>query len=510
MDIAELRALVEAGETSTVEFKLSPPRYAELAERICAFANASGGIIIFGVQDVTWKVVGLKDISRARDIMLQAARHCKPTVEFEPTDPEVFNLDGKLLMVAQIPANSGILHQAGGVYWMRRGTHSVPLELDEIEQFLYRRGSLVWETRPVERARLSDLDMVLVENYLTNRSKRVAITTLNVEGRSNLEELLINLECAARIKNQQGQEVICPTNAGLMLFGKHPQNFLIQAEAICTLYPDELGLRRYADRRILHGTIPQQVDQAETFFRQFIPVAGRVDGFHMRDEPDYPIEALREAVVNALVHRDYSLKGEAVRIFYYADRIEIHSPGLLLPDISLEALKEGRVRSRPRNPVIASVLRDFPGGYMERLGTGIRFMIAQMLEYGLPAPDFREMNEFIVTFQKAKTTARSVPTSGGQSPISERKPDVDEPLPIPAIPEKPLSAPQNLDILNRKRRQELGFIYIREHGAITNLQYRALTGASANTALRDLEELVEQGSLRRIGKRRASRYELPQ
>lgn len=163
-------------------------------------------------------------------------------------------------------------------------------------------------------------------------------------------------------------------------------------------------MRRYADRRILHGTIPQQIDQAEAFFKQFIPMSGRGEGFHMRDEPDYPIEALREAVVNALVHQNYSFKGEAIRIFYYSDRIEIHSLGLLLPDISLAALKEGQVRSRPRNPVIASVLRDFPGGYMERLGTGIKFMIAQMLELGCPAPDFKELGEFIVTFQKAKTS----------------------------------------------------------------------------------------------------------
>src|SRR5690242_11928742 len=110
--------------------------------------------------------------------------------------------------------------------------------------------------------------------------------------------------------------LLCPTNAGLLLFGKHPQNFLIQAEAICTLYPDELGMRRYANRRILHGTIPQQIDQAEAFFNQFIPLCGRGERFHMRHEPDYPIEALREAVVNALVHRDYSFKAEAIRIFY--------------------------------------------------------------------------------------------------------------------------------------------------------------------------------------------------
>ena len=83
------------------------------------------------------------------------------------------------------------------------------------------------------------------------------------------------------------------------------------------LYKDKIGKQRFADRRILHGTITQQIDQAEAFFKQYIPVAGRIEGFHRIDEPDYPLEALREAVVNAVVHRDYSLQGEAVRIFYY-------------------------------------------------------------------------------------------------------------------------------------------------------------------------------------------------
>ena len=73
---------------------------------------------------------------------------------------------------------------------------------------------------------------------------------------------------------------------------------------------------------------------------------------------------------NAVVHRDYSLTGEAVRLFYYLDRVEIHSPGLLLPGLRLEDLRAGRVPSRPRNPILVSLLRDVPGGYMERLGSG--------------------------------------------------------------------------------------------------------------------------------------------
>src|SRR5207249_8800551 len=118
------------------------------------------------------------------------------------------------------------------------------------------------------------------------------------------------------------------------------------------------------------------------------------------DEPEYPIDALREGIVNAIVHRDYSLEGQAVRIFYYPDRIEIHNPGLLLPGTTLEDLRQGKAVSNPRNLIIATVLRDFPGHYMERFGTGIRFMITQMHDFGLLDPEFQELGEFVVTFRR--------------------------------------------------------------------------------------------------------------
>ena len=259
---------------------------------------------------------------------------------------------------------------------------------------------LAWETQPVARATIADLDMALVEAYLEQRPSRSKIA-----GRlANLEEILLNIGCATVAKDDAQQPVIRPTNAGLLLFGYDPQQFLIQAEVVCVLYKDKIGKQRYADRRVLQGTITQQIDQAEAFFKQYVPVAAYMDGFHRIDEPDYPLEALREAVVNAVVHRDYSLQGEAVRIFYYQDRIEVHNPGLLMAGIQLEELKAGKVRSKPRNPIIATVLRDFPGGYMERVGSGISFMIDQMRQLGRPDPQFHEQGEFVVIFSRSSTS----------------------------------------------------------------------------------------------------------
>lgn len=148
--------------------------------------------------------------------------------------------------------------------------------------------------------------------------------------------------------------------------------------------------------------------------RQYIRVGATIRGFYREDEPEYPYEALREAVVNAVVHRDYSRSGETVRVFMYADRVEIRSPGALLPGVSLDDLVALLVTSVPRNPVLAGLLRDMPG-YMERIGSGIRFMLREMEALGLPLPEFSEHFDFVVTFRNG---GKAVEPQG----LSERQP----------------------------------------------------------------------------------------
>ncbi len=496
MDTKALEALIQGGESQTVEFKAAPPRYSELAERMCGLANSLGGFIIIGVADQSWEIVGVTRPHEAIDVILYSARMCKPPLRLDPALPQAVVIHDKIVVVAVIPPNDGTLYQAGGVFWIRRGTRTIPLELTEIEQWLYHRGTLAWETRVVQTATLADLDMELVAAYLAQRSDRS-----QPSGRlANQEEVLIKMGCA-KSTVENGQAVTRPTNAGLLLFGAHPQDFLLQAEVVCILFPDTLGLRRFADRRIIHGTIAEQIDRAAAFFAQHIPVAARMAGFHRVDEPDYPLEALREAVVNAVIHRDYSLAGEAVRIFYYRDRIEIRNPGLLMPGLTLAEVQEGRARSKPRNPLIASILRDFPGGYVERVGTGISFMIEQMRQLGKPAPLFREQGEFIVTFLK-----KALPTDEKNASREEIVAVARHTEPT----EKEIARAEFQDTVEaesgRQERQALALRYVQEHGSITNKEYRLITGVSENSALRDLEKLVEQGMLRAVGKKRARKY----
>lgn len=485
MDEETLKALISNGESQTLEFKVAPPRLAELAQRLCGFANSAlGGTLIIGIEDKTLQIIGVKSVADTTDAILQAARHCKPIVPLIPSHPQILDLNGKKLVIAHIPPNSGELYQATNTFWIRRGTNTIGMEKREILEFVYRQGMASWETQPASLATLEDLDLERVRLFVDQRPERSRRS-----GRlDDLTQILLTLRCAIR---NETEGLVRPTNAGLLLFGYAPQNFFTQSEIIITAYQDNLGVRRYSDRKILGGTLTEQIDEAERYLRLTIPVAARMDGFHRIDEPELPLEALREAIVNAVVHRDYSIEGTAVRLFLYPGRVEVHSPGLLLPDISLENLRQGQVTSKPRNPVIASVLRDLPGGYMERMGSGIRYMIEQMQAFGLPQPEFREQSEFIVTFWRpnpAEAAAAKSPSQLITTPTHE------------TLPTNPPGE------LTQSVRLELGLQYVHQHGAITNKQYRELTGVAETTAMRDLETLVERGALRAIGKRRGRHY----
>jgi len=223
-----------------------------------------------------------------------------------------------------------------------------------------------------------------------------------------------------------------------LFFGRDPQSHILQSEVVCVLFRDAVGASRYADRKIITGTLQELIDETEAFLNRYIAVGARIEGWKRIDIPEHSIEALREAVINAVAHRDYSKREESVRVFYYADRVEVHSPGLLLPGITIEQMERGMVQSKLRNPVLANLLRDVPG-YMERIGSGIRFMLDETKQMGLPSPEFRELSEFVVTFRAApalSTPALSAPqpqqqplfteTLWGEDELSQRDTSLQE------------------------------------------------------------------------------------
>jgi predicted HTH transcriptional regulator len=124
-----LRRLIQDGEASTVELKVAAPRPVDMAERLCGMANAQGGVVIIGIEDSEQKIVGVPDERMAMtiDTILRAARqNIKLVLVLDPPEPEVYVINGKQVVVATVPPNRGAVYQSGGVFWVRRGTHTFP------------------------------------------------------------------------------------------------------------------------------------------------------------------------------------------------------------------------------------------------------------------------------------------------------------------------------------------------------------------------------------------------
>ncbi len=191
----ELRRLIQGGETNTVELKAAAPRPVEMAERLCGMANAQGGVIIIGVEDAKYKIIGVPDdrLAMTIDTVLRAARqNVKPALVLEPPEPETCEVDGKRLVVAAVPPSRGPVYQSGGVFWVRRGTHTVPLDASELLELMGDRGLLEWERHAARGSTMEDIDMGKVEAHLARRSMRD-----RQPGRfEDLERTLIGMGCA--------------------------------------------------------------------------------------------------------------------------------------------------------------------------------------------------------------------------------------------------------------------------------------------------------------------------
>jgi ATP-dependent DNA helicase RecG len=320
--------------------------------------NRAGGIIIFGIEDATRAIVGIRNPSWTHDVVLRAARMIKPAVPLGETSVQIWTLDGCTFVTVEIPPNSGRLYQYDGACYVRRGTNTVPLSVEEIGAYLNAYGASRWELTLTRNATIEDIDTEAVERYLGYRAEK----SQRRRRHSNLSQLLLGLDAAAR-DTQTGEER--PTNAGMLMFGYDPQLYLPQSEVVCIKYADPLGVRRYIDRKNYHGTLSELIDQASGFLRQYIRVGATIRGFYREDEPEYPYGAIREAVVNAVVHRDYSRSGETVRVFMFPDRVEVRSLGGLLPGITLDDLVAMRITSNPRNQVLAGFLRDILATWSE-------------------------------------------------------------------------------------------------------------------------------------------------
>jgi ATP-dependent DNA helicase RecG len=456
--------LLQQREEETLDFKQELPGSSDLAMLVSAFYNTRGGTIIIGVDDQR-RPVG---VDRPQSVEAGIVNIIRDRLDLDvlPTI-KIVAYQGREFVVVTCPRGTRRPYFVRGEVrpYIRVGSTNRQATAEEIRRLYLEGGEVRYETLPKTGAALSDLSSNLIGRYTRRREALTDMPLL-----LSHEELLRNLGCAVEADGK-----LVPTHAGVLLFAEEPQRWLPQSEVTCVRFKGT-DVITYLDRQDLRGPLPEMVLEAERFVYRNTRTGHRVVGFEGIDYPEYPREAVREALVNAVIHRDYSLLGQGIRVFVFDDRIEVHSPGTLLPEITLEEIRQLKSRSVLRNRTIVEVFRDL-GGFIEKLGTGIRRMTAAMEQHGLPRPQFEELSgEFVVTL-----------IGPGEKFMQE-------------------APPAWMQGLNE--RQIKAMEHVARRGRVTNKEYRELFAVSDTTALNDLTDLVTRGLLVTIGSRRGRFYKL--
>jgi len=426
--------LIKTGESDTIEFK---EKFDDRTiESAVAFANTRGGIIFIGVSDKN----NIKGVTIGKETLNQWTNQIS-----QSTDPRIIpeleeiKVDGKTVIAVKIKENPIKPISTKGKCLKRVDSSNRAMSAQEVAQMHLHSTGMSWDKYPAKDAKLSDIDIEKVKRYIKKAKET---------GRKKIgdnEEPMQVLEKMSLIT--QGQ----PTWAAILLFSKETNKFISQAAIHCGRFKERTIV---IDDRMVVGTVFEQIDEAMDFIRKNINVEFVMTGKPERDQIwDYPLEALREALINAVCHRDYTIFSN-IEVRIYDDKLIIRSPGFLPYGITLEELYRPH-SSTLRNKGLAEVLYDTE--LIERWGSGIEKIQQHCLEAGLPEPTFEESQGFQVVFRK----------------------DVYN--------------EEYLHSLNLNERQIKAVMYVKEKGQITNKEYQEICNTSARTSSRDLADLVSKG-----------------
>jgi len=445
---AELKMLLAAGAKEDLEILPARATTVErIARTLAALANTRGGTLLIPFS------ANSNELESVRDRTLQALLMIEPRLII-PLPYAICQDDGAPeALIIEVPEGLPHVYALDGRYFGREGNRSVVMSDHALRALMVARGENTWESAVPVGASYSDLDSARIEAY----AQRVSPSY------GSVEDLLLRRGCVVRRGRQ-----LKPTHAGLLLFGHQPQRWVRGAELICARFSgvtmDDAFIRQTID-----GTLAEQIQRAEAFLNDHLPRYATLGNWQRQEAIPYPPGVLREAIVNAVAHRDYRLTGNQIHVLIFADRVEVRSPGRLPGHMNLNNL----VRERySRNEAIVQVLADL--GFIERLGYGIDRMISAMQDAGQRPPAFEEGEaSFSVTLY-----AREV-----------------DPLALPRT-----------QTAQQERWQKM-LAYLKANGQITNREYQELCpDVNPETLRRDFADLTARGVILRIGDKRGTYY----
>ncbi|MGJ3238481.1 MAG: ATP-binding protein [Anaerolineae bacterium] len=460
----DLRTIIDDGEHATLAWALADDALPRLAETMVAMANTNGGQIIMGVADD--QIVGVADPQAASDALIEAALATEPPLIIPV--PEMLQVDGCTLITAYIPSGMPNVYAYQGKYLRRRDAHNAPLSVTRLRRLMIKRGEMNYEAGITQDASLNDIDWEQAEQYADN---------LKGFGEKDVREILLKRGCLVRYDGK-----LYPTNAGILLFGRDPQRFIIASDITAVRFAGQTMSDTF-NRQDITGTLAEQIKRAETFLVDHLRKSVTISDKMRREENfEYPLEAARELLINAVAHRDYSIRGDNIRLFIYSNRMQVYSPGGLPGPMTLQNLREERFS---RNPIIVQVLADM--NFIEKLGYGVDRVIDLMRAKNLREPDFHERTGgFEVVIYNALGNAREL----ADGSISFDGVYKGQPI-------------------NERQEAALVFLHTSKNSRITNSDLKELfEDVHPETLRRDLADLVTKEILVKLGAKRGSYYML--
>ena len=402
-DESEVRHWLQLGEDSGCEFKQIEfvgdkprgPRRDDLADEIAAFANAGGGLLLCGVTD-SGEVQGMTPTQLANlDVLFAeiSTDSIKPSIPIRTFHREV---DGSRLLVVEIPQGFAA-HDSPGGSFVRVASTKKPMSSDERLRLAQRRG----------QARFHSFDEQLVSDTgLATLDESLWKPLLSAEGASDPQRAL----AALALLGEDDAGALMATVAGVLLCTPRPDKWLPNARIAATRYRGTDRTSGQTDAQEITGPVNRQIGEAVAFVARNMQVSARKDPARV-DVPQYSIRAVFEAVANAVAHRDYSIRGSAIRLSMFGDRLEIQSPGALPNNLTTESMAS---RHATRNEVLASVLGRMPVGgiqgadhrryLMERRGDGVSIILRDTRELSgrLAEYELIDRTDLVLTMRAAE------------------------------------------------------------------------------------------------------------
>lgn len=450
----QVNLLIREGEGLTVEFK--EHFTSRIAEDIVAFANVKGGTLLLGVRDnVT--ISGERLTNNLKATINDVARNCKPSISVEVAQV------GEVVAVV-VPEGTEKPYSCSSSYFRRLDGNTQKMSHDELRIMFAENEPLPFEEKTTRSFTFDDISKTKINAFTKEAGIRI--------GRTAIPDMLrsLNVADAARVKN-----------AGILFFAKDVYQHIHQAQMTLLAFKGTDRLHIY-DRRDVRDDLLTQFNEAVAFLKRHLNVRSEIRGVNREDIYEIPLEVLREAVVNALMHRDYSITGTQVSIEVYDDRVEIVNPGGLPKGLSLRELGTVSIR---RNEVIADLF--FRLHKVERIGMGIQKMKEAMIAAGLREPTFEPDGFFRAVFHRSPKFA------------------MKEGLPSSKTSTAGLVDGLVDGLVENQRRL---LVLIAENPHISKSAMAKAVGISTTAIDKNLMRLKEKGILRRVGPAKGGHWEI--